>query len=139
PAEPAQEATAAETPAEPAQEASEAPDTATDSNETVASASEPEAAEAPVAQNEATPAEAAQADVSPAADPRPAAHTGHVNGGALTEPLEEVLWSAGLQLVETRSAPVVDDTPPVRLGRVRKPRKSSVNQEPLKQVETAQE
>jgi len=49
----------------------------------------------------------------------------------------EVLESAGLELVETRSnvgAPKVEE-PPVRLGRVRKPR-NTASAEPLQQVET---
>ena len=55
---------------------------------------------------------------------------------AAESPLEEVLESAGLQLVETRSAaPVTVEEPPVRLGRARKPR-HTVAEEPLKQVET---
>ena len=53
--------------------------------------------------------------------------------------LDEVLESAGLQLVETRSAaPTTAEQSPVRLGRPRKPRASTA-QEPLQQVETGGE
>ncbi|HLU00891.1 MAG TPA: Rne/Rng family ribonuclease [Burkholderiaceae bacterium] len=66
--------------------------------------------------------------------------TAQLNGVGKTEQLEEVLQSAGLQLIETRSsAPVVEDAPPVRLGRPRKARSSDVAQAPLQQVETAQQ
>ncbi|HZH57666.1 MAG TPA: hypothetical protein VFD96_10930, partial [Burkholderiaceae bacterium] len=63
---------------------------------------------------------------------------GHVNGSS-AEPKEiaAALESAGLQLVETRSdtRDIIVTEPPVRLGRVRKPR-SVVATEPLQQVET---
>lgn len=54
--------------------------------------------------------------------------------------LKPVLEDAGLQLVETRpdaTVEVASPTPPVQLGRARKPR-TSVQAEPLEQVETSQ-
>jgi len=54
--------------------------------------------------------------------------------------LKPVLEDAGLQLVETRPDAAVEQapsTPPVRLGRARKPR-TTIQSEPLEQVETSQ-
>ncbi len=91
------------------------------------------------AQVETSSSEGEKPSVEAQAAPAAASAPVQVNGVAQTEKLEEVLESAGLQLIETRSTPaVVEDAPPVRLGRPRKPRNSEAKQEPLQQVETVQ-
>ncbi|QAA92801.1 Rne/Rng family ribonuclease [Pollutimonas thiosulfatoxidans] len=69
-----------------------------------------------------------------AAEQAPVAASSATNGS--TAPLESVLAAAGMELVETRfPAAPASSTPPVKLGRGRKPA-PVVAEEPLQQVET---
>jgi ribonuclease E len=87
------------------------------------------AAEAPVAKAESEAAAPVEAAITPAEAPS------RLNGAARSS-LQEVLTAAGMELIETKSAPApVVDIEPVRLGRARKP-VSRVAEEPLQQVET---
>ncbi|PLC53842.1 ribonuclease E/G [Pollutimonas nitritireducens] len=66
-------------------------------------------------------------EAAPAAEP--------VSSKVIGKALEESLVAAGMELVETKSAPVEVTATPVRLGRARKPAVKVAN-DPLKQVET---
>jgi ribonuclease E len=92
------------------------------------------ATEAPAAVTPAAKAESETAAPVEAAV-TPAEATARLNGAARSS-LQEVLTAAGMELIETKSAPApVADIEPVRLGRARKP-VSRVAEEPLQQVET---
>jgi ribonuclease E len=94
------------------------------------------AADLAAAAPEAVETEAATpAATAPLAEATPAEATARLNGAARGS-LQEVLTAAGMELIETKSAPApVADIEPVRLGRARKP-VSRVAEEPLQQVET---
>src|SRR5690606_1241600 len=103
---------------------------------TAATQADSSSMEAPAVQDDAKRVQAyspAPVETAAAADTSPIT----LNGVAKSDDLKQVLESAGMHLVETKSAPApdADTAPPVRLGR---PRKSVAVPagEPLQQVET---
>jgi ribonuclease E len=107
------------------QEAAPAAAPAADAERVVAST--PEAPAKADAEATATPAAASSSAV---------AGVGSGKNGVTTDTLKEVLVAAGMELIETKSAPApVAEVEPVRLGRARKAA-PQVAEEPLQQVET---
>ncbi len=99
---------------------------------------EPKAITPDVPAPASTPAPAPSAASVPAVPetiPAPVPAPASAQSKVVEKALEDTLVAAGMQLIETKSAPVEITEAPVRLGRARKPA-VKVADEPLKQVET---
>jgi ribonuclease E len=97
---------------------------------------EPAPVEAASVEQAPTPTAPAAEPAAPVAQPTPPKALAAAPAEAFA-PAKEIVLPAGMELIETRSAPA-DQAPvaPVRLGRARKPAATAAADEPLNQVET---
>ena len=98
-----------------------------------------EAPEAAVSATQAPTEQAAETQAEAPSEPKEVPATASaLNGSSAPIDAASVAAAAGLQLIETRNRPAAEpvEEAPVRLGRPRKPRNTTLNSEPLQQVET---